>query len=79
MSVEWAAGTVFYAEQKPRTRIDNQNEIQRLMEDCRNGKVNLILMKSLNPFGPKSDYHRFFAYSKLLVILNFAFVPHTLC
>ncbi len=40
-----------YAEQESGTRIDNRDEIQRLMEDCRNGKVDLILMKSLSRFG----------------------------
>lgn len=40
-----------YAEQESGTRIDNRDEIQRLMNDCRNGKVDLILMKSLSRFG----------------------------
>lgn len=40
-----------YAEQESGTRVDNRNEIQRLMNDCRNRKVNLILMKSLSRFG----------------------------
>ena len=40
-----------YAEQKSGTRIDSRDEIQRLMNDCRNGKVDLILMKSLSRFG----------------------------
>ncbi|MGI5986042.1 MAG: recombinase family protein [Oscillospiraceae bacterium] len=40
-----------YAEQESGTRIDNRNEVQRLMNDCRIGKVDLILMKSLSRFG----------------------------
>lgn len=40
-----------YAEQESGTRIDNRDEIQRLMHDCGNGKVDLILMKSLSRFG----------------------------
>ncbi|MEL7625223.1 MAG: recombinase family protein [Clostridiales bacterium] len=40
-----------YAEQEAGTRVDNREEVQRLMEDCRNGKVDLILMKSLSCFG----------------------------
>lgn len=40
-----------YAEQESGTRIENRDEIQRLMNDCRNGKVDLILMKSLIRFG----------------------------
>ncbi|MGC4018873.1 MAG: recombinase family protein [Muricomes sp.] len=40
-----------YAEQESGTRVDNREEIQRLMNDCRNGKVDLILMKSLSRFG----------------------------
>ena len=40
-----------YAEQKSGTRVDNRDEVKRLMNDCRNGKVDLILMKSLNRFG----------------------------
>lgn len=37
-----------YIEEEADTSIDNRNEIQRLMNDCRNGKVDLILMKSLS-------------------------------
>jgi site-specific DNA recombinase len=40
-----------YAEQESGTRVDNREEVQRLMNDCRNGKVDLILMKSLSRFG----------------------------
>ena len=40
-----------YAEKESGTRVDNRDEIQRLMNDCRNGKVDLILMKSLSRFG----------------------------
>ena len=40
-----------YAEQESGTRIDNRDEIQRLINDCINGKVDLILMKSLSRFG----------------------------
>ncbi len=40
-----------YAEQESGTRVDNREEIQRLMNDCRKGKVDLILMKSLSRFG----------------------------
>ncbi|QAT42327.1 recombinase family protein [Aminipila luticellarii] len=40
-----------YAEQESGTRVDNREEIQRLMNNCRNGKVDLILMKSLSRFG----------------------------
>lgn len=40
-----------YAEQESGTRVDNRDEVQRLMKGCRNGKVNLILMKSLSRFG----------------------------
>ncbi len=40
-----------YAEQESGTRVDNRDEVQRLMKDCRNGKVDLILMKSLSRFG----------------------------
>lgn len=40
-----------YAEQESGTRVDNRDEVQRLMNDCRNGKVDLILMKSLSRFG----------------------------
>lgn len=40
-----------YIEEEADTSIDNRNEIQRLMNDCRNGKVDLILMKSLSRFG----------------------------
>ncbi len=40
-----------YAEQESGTRVDNREEVQRLMNDCRNGKVDLILMKSLSCFG----------------------------
>lgn len=40
-----------YAEQESGTRVDNRDEVQRLMTDCRNGKVDLILMKSLSRFG----------------------------
>lgn len=39
-----------YAEQESGTRIDSRNEIQRLMNDCRIGKVDLVLMKSLSRF-----------------------------
>lgn len=40
-----------YAEQESGTRVDNRSEVQRLMNDCRIGKVDLILMKSLSRFG----------------------------
>ena len=40
-----------YDEKESGTRVDNRDEIQRLMNDCRNGKVDLILMKSLSRFG----------------------------
>lgn len=40
-----------YAEQESGTRVDNRDEVQRLMNDCRDGKINLILMKSLSRFG----------------------------
>jgi len=40
-----------YAEQESGTRVDNREEVQRLMNDYRNGKVDLILMKSLSRFG----------------------------
>ncbi|WP_195198693.1 recombinase family protein [Faecalispora jeddahensis] len=40
-----------YAEKESGTRVDNRDEVQRLMNDCRNGKVDLILMKSLSRFG----------------------------
>jgi len=40
-----------YAEQESGTRVDNRSEVQRLMNNCRIGKVDLILMKSLSRFG----------------------------
>ncbi|KAF5032566.1 hypothetical protein DSECCO2_615910 [anaerobic digester metagenome] len=40
-----------YAEQESGTRVDNRDEVQRLINDCRNGKVDLILMKSLSRLG----------------------------
>lgn len=40
-----------YAEQESGTRVDNRSVVQRLMNDCRIGKVDLILMKSLSRFG----------------------------
>lgn len=40
-----------YAEQESGTRVDNRGEVQRLMNDCRSGKVDLILMKSISRFG----------------------------
>lgn len=40
-----------YVEQESGTRVDNRSEVQRLMNDCRIGKVDLILMKSLSRFG----------------------------
>ncbi len=40
-----------YAEQESGTRVDTRDEVQRLMNDCRDGKINLILMKSLSRFG----------------------------
>ena len=40
-----------YAEQGSGTRVDNRSEVQRLINDCRIGKVDLILMKSLSRFG----------------------------
>jgi site-specific DNA recombinase len=39
-----------YAELESGTKVDNRDEMQRLMNDCRNGKVDLILMKSLSRF-----------------------------
>lgn len=39
------------AKQESGTIVDNGDEVQRLMNDCRNGKVDLILMKSLCRFG----------------------------
>lgn len=40
-----------YVGQESGTRVDDREKIQRLMNDCRNGKVDLILMKSLSRFG----------------------------
>lgn len=40
-----------YAEQESGTRVDNREEIQRLMNDCGNEKLDLILIKSLSRFG----------------------------
>lgn len=40
-----------YAEQESGTRVDNRDEVKRLMDDCKNEKVDLILMKSLSRFG----------------------------
>ena len=40
-----------YAEQESGTRVDNRDEVQRLINDCRNGKVDLILMKPLSRLG----------------------------
>ncbi|WP_368489228.1 recombinase family protein [Clostridium sp. BJN0013] len=40
-----------YAEQESGTRVDNRDEVQRLMKDCRDGKIDLVLMKSLSRFG----------------------------
>lgn len=40
-----------YAEQESGTSVDNRYEVQRLMKDCRDRKVDLILMKSLSRFG----------------------------
>lgn len=45
-----------YAEQESGTRVDNRDEVQRLMNDCRNGKVDLVLMKSLSRFGRNNLY-----------------------
>lgn len=40
-----------YAEQESGTSVDSREEVQRLIKDYRNGKVDLILMKSLSRFG----------------------------
>lgn len=40
-----------YAEQESGTRVDNRDEVQHLINDCRHGKVDLILMKSLSRLG----------------------------
>ena len=34
-----------YAEQKSGTRVDNRDEIQRLMNDCRDDKGNLVIIE----------------------------------
>ncbi len=47
---DWDFASI-YAEQESGTRADNRDEVQRLMNDCRNGKVDLIFMKSLSRFG----------------------------
>lgn len=62
-----------YEEQESGTRVDNREEVQRLMDDCRNGKVDLILMKSLSCFGRNTLYVLFMLneLSKLNVVVYF--------
>lgn len=40
-----------YTKPESGTKVENREKIQQLMNDCRNGKVDLILMKSLSRFG----------------------------
>ena len=46
----WALAGIYY-EQASGTRFDNRDEFNRMMKDCRIGKIDYIVTKSVSRFG----------------------------
>lgn len=47
---EWELADIYADEARTGTRADKREDFQRLMSDCRNGKIDVILVKSISRF-----------------------------
>ena len=47
---EWELADIYADEARTGTRADKREDFQRLMTDCRNGKIDVVLVKSISRF-----------------------------